>query len=129
MIVFDEFINTTRKYFDFLEHDHGYVFQNSDTVPFIHYIDYRKENTIVRISLGYRHDYLEVYIFFKVNKFQPNTQDLKHSESLLDLIYKKKGRSFNHETDYDLYMPSKIGLINSLDKVADLFKVYASKVL
>lgn len=128
MIIVDEFEEIVKRHFNYLVHDFGFSYRGTTSQPYSYHVKYIKDKRLVRIDLAYRHNFIEVNIFDKIDKIEPTTQNFDYSVGLRHLMYKKKmGLEFGKE--YEAMMPSRIGLEKSVVILSQLFKTYASEIL
>ena len=128
MILVDEFEIIVRKYFDYLIDDFGFSYKGITSQPYTYHVLYIKDNRLVRIDLAYRHDFIDINIFNKVNEVLPTTQNFDYSVNLASLIYKEKPR-LEFGKEYESMMPHAIGLEKSVETLSQLFKKYADSIL
>jgi hypothetical protein len=129
MIGLEEFTNSVKTIFSFLEKEYKYKLISSQFLSFQYYVIYKKRNTEVRISYASRHDYIQIYFFFETNKYIATDQNYEKSLNLEDLINKVKKTKEEENIDFNLIMPNKIGLKKSLEVFANLLKNNAESVL
>jgi len=113
--------------FEFLILQYNYEYIGSESHPFVYYVKYVKNDLMVRIELGYRHNYLSIYIFNKSDKIEATSQNFKHSISILELA--KHNKNLNFDKKIEDYMPVKIGLEKSLDVFKTLLLENADEIL
>lgn len=128
MISIEEFELTVKKYFNYLIEDFGFVYKGATSQPYSYYVKYTKETRLVRIDLAYRHDFIEVNIFDKIDKVEPTTQNFKYSVSLSSLMY-KNSPSLEFGKKYEALMPNRIGLEKSVEILSQFLIKYAKEIL
>lgn len=117
------------KHFSYLESQYGYANKESEYIPYMYYVKYLKNDLMVRIGLACRHNFIEIFIFNKVNLYAPTSQDQKHSISLQQLIHLKNKELFSDDSQYENLMPSRISFDESIKIFSDLLKDYAEDIL
>src|SRR5688572_26463124 len=115
---------TVHDYYDFLLNKFDFVeFLKEETQRNI-YFYYKKKNFLVRVQYNYPNNFIEIDLYKEddISKLigAPNIS-LRH-------IWRDKIPTYN-EDDYLAIMPSQIPIEESLAKLSDLLKQYASSYL
>jgi hypothetical protein len=121
----DEFEKWGLENFDFLLKEEYFEKYSSDKDQYQYSLSFFKKGMIVCISYSLKNDYIDVNIFRDPEKFAVVPPNYDESVSLGNLA------AYNGQpyTFYNSFMPEKIGMENSLQEVAKLFKQLAMDII
>lgn len=129
MLSLEKFCLLAEKFFSFLVKDFNYSVQECKSIDLLYELVYAKSDTLLVITYSKKNDYVSVNFFKKIHQFKPTTQDGFNNISLDHLIYHKKKRRTYCKEDYDDFMPSQIGIENSLKKISEMLVEYGNDIL
>lgn len=124
MITAKYFTDLVRLAYAFLEQEYGFSYIDTQDKPRQIFVNYRKEELIVKVKYSYTNLYIEVSIYNHVSVVPPDKYDWKYSVMLLNLIHRE-----NPSFDYNAIMPKVISVEESVKRTADLLKYYGASIL
>jgi hypothetical protein len=126
MIGLEEFDEITSRNFSYLL-DLGFGKSESERGYAMYYVSYSKNDLVVRIEYSIKNDYVNATIVQNPTKPQDFGND-KCSVFLSHLMHKYQP-NYDYQRDYLMIMPKEIGMAQSMEAVAMLFRQYAMDIL
>ena len=110
--------------FAFLQNEFGFEKPYLDSTNRSYFVNYKKEELLVRVLYSITNNYIEVTIYNHISKVPPGKYDWRYSVCLMHLLGKR-----DPPLDYNKFMSDKIPLEDSINKLARLLKEYAASIL